>query len=243
MVGVRLFPGTYQIREAEHLSSIIERAGGYTEQAYLRAAVFTRESVRELQQKRINDLTDSLELELARTASQEIQASLSAESREAQSKALASTQLLVNKLKTSKASGRVVTKLLPLEVLKGSSYDLVLKDGDTINIPPKAMTVSVLGAVYNPTSLIWDENRPEVKYYLAQVGGPAANAEEKQMYVIRADGTVISKQQTSWFGAAWDDSNKRWGLFGKSIEDAELYPGDTILVPPLIDYAYLHFLK
>lgn len=228
--GEVLFPGIYQIREAECLSSVLERAGGYTENAYLRAAIFTRESVRMLQQERLDEFQKKLEIEIARTSSSEVQKALSKESIETQTKALSGMQLLVEKLKLNKATGRVVTRFMPIGVLKGSTYDLVLKDGDKIYIPSKMTTVNVLGAVYNPTALIWNKARPQLKYYLARVGGPTANAEEKQMYVIRADGSVVSKGETSWFGSSWDNENRRWWFSG-GFDDTKLYPGDTLLVP------------
>jgi len=233
VTGEVFFPGTYQIRKDERLSSIIERAGGHTDDAYLRGAVFTRESVRKIQQERLDDLLKKMEIQMAREGSAEIQAALSAEGIAARQQGLASTQMLIEKLKASKASGRVVIALLPTKTLQRTKYDLLLEDGDTIHIPQKSNTINILGAVYNPTSLILDEDRPELKNYLAQVGGPTENAEEKHMYVIRVDGTVISKQRGSWSGAAWSQEKKRWG-FGGKFENTKLYPGDTILVPERI---------
>ena len=63
------FPGTYTIKKGERLSSLIERAGGFTDKAYLRGAVFIRPSVRELQQKQIDEMIDRLERELLSVSS------------------------------------------------------------------------------------------------------------------------------------------------------------------------------
>jgi protein involved in polysaccharide export with SLBB domain len=109
-----------------------------------------------------------------------------------------------------------------MPVFKGSSSDMVLEDGDELQVPQKPDTVNVLGEVYNPTSLIFEEDNPTVGYYLSRVGGPTENAEKGQMYVIRADGTVVSKKGSgSWLSG---------------FESAKLYPGDTILVPQKVIY-------
>ena len=228
--GDLLFPGTYTIRKSEMLSDVIERAGGYNDHAYLRGAVFTRESVRVNQQKRIDEMMDRLERNVARMTSEEIQGSLSAEDLASQQTFVASQQALVAKLGRVRASGRIVINLLPLSILKGSSYDIAIEDGDTLFIPQVQGTVSVIGAVYNATALVYDEKRPELKYYLAKTGGPTENAETKQMYIVRANGTVVSKKGSSWLGVSWNDSEERMG-FWRNFENSELQPGDTVIVP------------
>ena len=123
-------------------------------------------------------------------------------------------------------SGRVVVALTPMPVFKGTSSNLVLEQGDTLHVPQRPQTVNVLGEVYNPTSLIFDEGHPKAKFYLAKTGGPTETADKKQMYIIRADGTVISKETSSGIRAAWFSG----------FENTPLYPGDTILVPQRLVY-------
>jgi polysaccharide export outer membrane protein len=84
--------------------------------------------------------------------------------------------------------------------------------------------------VYNPTAIVYDEKRPELKHYLTKTGGPTANAEENEMYVVRADGTVVSKGQPF---LNWNDDSGRWEV-GGSFYSTRLYPGDTVLVPERI---------
>jgi len=233
ITGEVYFPGTYSIRKDERLSDLIQRAGGFTEYAYLRGAVFTREEVRRVQQQRLNDLIKKMEIEIATFSSQEAQATLRPEDVAAQKQFLASERVLVEKMREARASGRVVVSLEKPGLLRGTSSDLVLEDMDELHIPQKSLTVNVLGAVYNPTALVYDEQNRKLAYYLARTGGPTANAEEGQIYVIRADGTVISKEGESWFGVSWSDEQHRWGFWGK-FEDTKLYPGDTVLVPQKI---------
>ncbi len=220
VTGEVFFPGTYQVKKDELLSSVIERAGGFTEHAYLRGAQFTRESVQEVQQRRMNEMLQELELEIARMSSEEVKKSLSTEDLAAQSEFINAQKMLIQKLQESRATGRVIVSLGPLSSFRGSSTDLAMEGGDALHIPKQMNTVNVMGAVYNPTAIIFDDNNPELAYYLDRTGGPTENADEDLIYVIRSDGTVVSKtRERSW-----------WRRF----ENIALYPGDTVLVPEKI---------
>ena len=224
------FPGEYEIRPSETLSSVLYRAGGFTSEAYLRGAVFVRESAREVQQQRLNELRERLQQEIFRASSKEVQAALSKEDVEIQKQFLAAQEGLLKRLEQVQASGRVVVRLQPLPVFSGSEHDLPLEDGDVLTIPLTPNIVTVIGQVYNPTAILHDEKHPELKHYLAKTGGPTANAEESQIYVIRADGTVVSKGQSF---VNWSNENNRWEV-GGSFYSTRLYPGDTVLVPERI---------
>ncbi|MBI5442046.1 MAG: SLBB domain-containing protein [Deltaproteobacteria bacterium] len=215
------FPGTYFVAKGEKLSSVLRRAGGFTQQAYLRAAVFTRESARLQQQVRLDELRESLQQAVLRASSSEAQASIEAEDLAAQKQFLASQQALIDKLGKVRATGRVVIQLQPLDRLEGSQWDLTLEDGDSFNIPKAPQTVTVVGQVYNPTSLLWQPGERSVEHYLRLTGGPTPDAEAKQIYVVRADGTVVSPGSM--------DNRSWWSR--KGVRDVELFPGDTILVP------------
>jgi protein involved in polysaccharide export with SLBB domain len=100
----------------------------------------------------------------------------------------------------------------------------------------------VLGEVYNPTALLWTDDRTTGNY-LDQVGGPNDNADEKQIYLVKANGTVISKKQEGFWGiATWDTDNHRWAL--GSFENIEVEAGDTIIVPKQVEkYPWLRVVK
>jgi polysaccharide export outer membrane protein len=226
LTGEVLFPGSYEIRRDERLSSAIERAGGFTDLAYFRGAFFTRESVRKIQQERMSDMIEKLRAEMARLSSSDVQAALSKQDLDIQQQIIAAQEGLIGRLESARVSGRVVIALTPMPVFEGTSSNLVLEQGDTLHVPQRPDTVNILGEVYNPTSLIFDEGHPKAKYYLAKTGGPTQSAEKKQMYIIRADGTVISKKASSGIRAAWFSG----------FENTPLYPGDTILVPQKLVY-------
>lgn len=225
------FPGVYSLARGEKLSSVIARAGGYSDKAYLRGAKFTRRAVREIQQKRMDEIIVKTEKDILQKQSALASMSASKEELEATKAALESLMKSVERMKTLKAEGRVVMRLTPLEELKKSSYDLDLEGGDELEIPPRPSVVNVLGQVYNPTSFIYTAGQ-DVDSYLQKAGGPVSDAEQSEMYIIRADGTVFSRQQSS-FGIQWSDEGKRWS-FG-SFLSASLEAGDTLVVPQKLE--------
>ncbi|WP_281875804.1 SLBB domain-containing protein [Geobacter hydrogenophilus] len=221
------FPGVYPIHKGEKLSTLIERAGGFTDKAYLRAAKYTREPLRELQQKRMDEMVAASEQEILRKQAELATTASSKEEVEATKAALESLQRSVALLKTAKAEGRLVIRLEQPDTFKGTASDVELMGGDTLEVPQQPHAVSVLGQVYNPTSFI-PENNEDVAFYLEKAGGPTRNAEKCDIYIVRADGTVLSRQQSS-FGINWSDSQRRWTFGG--FMSTSLEPGDTVIVP------------
>ena len=225
--GEVLFPGTYAITRGEKLSSVLQRAGGFTSEAYLRGAVFTRESLKEVQRQRLEKLMFEQEQEIYRLSSELAQGAMSPEDTAAAQAVLEGRKQLLAKLKQAPVTGRMVAKLEPLVEFSGSANDFELMDGDTLIVPNDPQSVTVLGEVYNPVSIGYRPGR-SVAYYLDKVGGPTKNAEQDEMFIIRADGTVFSKNQAG-MGMKWDSENWRWVFGGFNV--SELYPGDTVLVP------------
>jgi protein involved in polysaccharide export with SLBB domain len=227
VTGEVLFPGTYAVARGERLSSILDRAGGFAEGAYLRGAVFTRQSLKETQRERLEKLIFKQEQEITRTSSEIALGALSTEELQSAKALLESRRALVQKLREAPTEGRMVVHLTPLSVFTGSEYDIELVDGDSVTIPENPKSVSVLGQVYNPVSLTYRPGQT-VSYYLAKVGGPTENANNSGMFIVRADGTVFSKPQGG-LGIRWDGASHRWVAGG--FDGTELYPGDTVLVP------------
>jgi protein involved in polysaccharide export with SLBB domain len=238
--GEVMFPGTYPIFRGEHISSVIDRAGGFTDKAYLRGAKFTRSSVREEQQKRLEEIVARAELQMQTMQSQIAATATSAEELEANRASIEGLRQTLGKLKAAKAEGRVVMHLSEPTSFKGGMYDLELMGGDVLEVPKTPGSVNVLGQVYNPTTFVCEPGQT-VSYYLRQAGGPTRDAEKGDMYIIRADGSVFSRQHAS-FGLSWDDYAKRWsfgGFGGTSLE-----PGDTLVVPQqLMRTAWMRDIK
>lgn len=225
------FPGVYSLARGEKLSSVINRAGGYTDKAYLRGAKFTRRSAQESQQKRMDEIIVITEKDILQKQAAVAAVSSSKEELDATKAALDSLLKSVERMKGLKAEGRVVMRLSAVDDLKKGSYDLELEGGDQLEVPPRPGVVSVLGQVYNPTSFIYLAGQ-DVDSYLQKSGGPVKNAEEGEMYIIRADGTVFSRQQSS-FGIQWSDEGRHWS-FG-SFLSSSLSAGDTLVVPQKLE--------
>lgn len=206
--------GVYSAKPGETLRQLVERAGGITPQAYLYGSDFTRESTRVLQQQRINEYVRALTLQIERGGIEASSGSGSAQDVAASAAALSSERDLVDRLGQLRATGRIVFNLAADASSADLLPDLPLEDGDRFVLPSRPSTVSVIGAVYDQNSFLFEPGRL-VKDYLHQSGGPNRDADRGRAFVIRADGSVISR-----------DSRRR-GEFNS----ARIHPGDTIVVP------------
>lgn len=239
--GEVMYPGVYAIARGENLSSVIERAGGYTDKAYLAGAKFTRKSVKEVQQKRMDEIINRTEKEIYQKMAALSSTATSKEEIDATKAALDGLLKQLDILKASKAEGRIVIRMSPLKELKNSSYNLALESGDSLEIPARPSVVHVMGQVYNPTSFVYTPENSSISTYLNKAGGATREGEESDMYVIRADGSVISKQQSS-FGLKWSDDSRSWS-FG-SFNATHMMPGDTLVMPQKLERtAWLREIK
>jgi len=225
------FPGSYSISKGERLSSVIARAGGFSDKAYFSGAKFLRKSVQENQQKRMDEVISRTELDILKKQGELSSLAASKEELEATKSSLEGLMKGLEKLKTVKAEGRVVIHLASLEEFKRTPYDIEMRGGDILEIPPTPNVVNVMGQVYNSTTLI-HMNSKTLAYYLKKAGGPTRDAEEGDMYVIRADGSVESRQQYS-SGIRWNEESKSWTFGG--FMSTSLKPGDTLVVPQKLE--------
>ncbi|MGB2808939.1 MAG: SLBB domain-containing protein [Sedimentisphaerales bacterium] len=239
--GEVLFPGMYPIRRGEKLSSLIERAGGFTERAYLKAAVFTRESAKAVQQEKLDVLIQKMEEEVLTRTERRLSGTMSEERATAQEPLIATQRELLAKLRAAEARGRVVVRVSEMDEFRGSNYDLELEPNDVLVIPEKPGVINIVGEVYNPVALLHEDNKT-VAYYLNKVGGPTEEADKKHLSIIRADGSIASMSQKKLRKVAWDSENNHW-FFG-SFMNVKLDPGDTIMVPKKLDkYAWIRNTK
>jgi polysaccharide export outer membrane protein len=240
--GEFMFAGDYSFADGERISSVIRRAGGLTEFAYPFGAVFMREDVKTIQGERLKDYIDSLEEDILTLTAKTSQASLDSDESEIIAKTLSAKSQLIEKMKRSKPTGRMVLDLERLLAQPNSAYDLKLEPGDRLIVGKKPDFVNVLGEVYNSTAMTALPDK-RVGYYLDKVGGPNDDADKKQIYLVRANGTVISKRQEGFFGiSSWDSDQQRWTSGG--FNSLAVYPGDAIIVPKKVDqYAWLRLTK
>ena len=223
VAGQVKYPGTYTIQKGETLSSLIARAGGYTDRAYLRGATFTRSSVRKLQEEQNRRMVDELETELLSVSVNELSAALTADEAKLSQYEAEQKRKLVEKLKNLKAAGRVILKLDVPERMKSSPFDLELEEGDTLFVPANPHTVQVMGAVLNPTAFVHQKGLG-VGDYIRMAGGYTRNASPGRIYLLKVDGTAVRLDT----GGNWPfgKPNNAHGMVVRALE-----PGDAIIVP------------
>lgn len=211
--------GIYSVGANETLRQLVARAGGLSASAYLYGSEFTRESTRAQQQERINDYASNLEhsanLEEANTANAggpldilAVQSSV----RDARSVAA--------KLRQLRASGRIVLELKPDSRGAADLPDLPLEDGDRFVVPSVPSNVDVYGAVYNQNSFLYDPKR-RAGDYLREAGGAIRTADKRREFIVRADGSIVSRQYSSSF-------------FSGGFEGTRMNPGDAIVLPETV---------
>ena len=197
-------PGTYSITKEDTVSSLIARAGGLTDFADPRAAVFLREALRENEARLLEDYSQQLQEDAAAQQLQEGDLNAS----------VAETQQLLDTVTSAEATGRLVIDLPHILAGRGEGIDPELRDGDELLIPRTAQEVTVLGEIRQPTSHLFDEALT-VADYIGRSGGYTEDALTRGVYVIRASGEVVP------FGGA------RWFFQARS----RVEPGDSIVVP------------
>jgi protein involved in polysaccharide export with SLBB domain len=240
--GEFLFPGEYTFSEGERISSVIERSGGVTEAAYPFGAVFLRESVKQVQRARIKDYINALEEDVLTISARAAGTALDKEEAAILGETLAAKKQLLEKLRTAQPTGRMVIDLKEVLIIPNSNYNFELRPGDRLIVNNRPDHVNVLGEVYNPTALFAEKDKT-VGYYLNRVGGVTKDADKGQIYLVKANGSVISKNQEGFFGmAGWDSENYRWAWGG--FDSIKMDAGDTIIVPKkLVKYPWLRVTK
>ena len=208
-------PGEYVLPPSSTLPDAIAAAGGLTPQAYVFGTDFSRESVRQSQQENYDRALRDMETELTKYST--TQRATSADEAAANTQRASATERLVQRLRAVRPTGRVV---LQLESDTKQLPDLTVEDGDRLLIPSRPTTVGVFGSVFNAGSFLL-QNNATVDDVMKLAGGPTRGADAGGVFVIRANGTVVSARQSSsgWLG------------FGSSFSGLPALPGDTVFVP------------
>ena len=218
VAGFVKFPGTYRMPRGSTLRDLIERAGGVTNEGDLRAAIFSRKTLREKERAQLGRLRAETESQLAQQA---LQGAALAQGGGADA-VRASLELgrLLREVEDTTAIGRLVVDLP--KVLAGQlEQDVILEDGDALVIPGIRQSVTVIGEVLYPTSHIYEVGIAPGDY-IASSGGLSRRADAGRAYIIRANGAVQPMVTGNFLS--------RQVAGGQVIE-----PGDTIVVPRDVD--------
>lgn len=212
LVGEVRFPGTYPIRKGETLSSVVARAGGLTDDAFTKGSVLTREELKEQERQQLEALTKRLRSDLALLA---LQGSQAPGQNQDVGETLAAGQSLLSQLQSAAPTGRLVIDLNDALRTKGGDNDIELRHGDRLIIPELKQYVTVIGEVQNATTHVYKTDLDRDSY-IDLSGGTTQRADTKRIYVVKANGSVVGAQGSSWFDRG---GNKK------------LEPGDTVVVP------------
>ncbi|WP_175528937.1 polysaccharide biosynthesis/export family protein [Granulicella pectinivorans] len=219
--GEFMASGIYTAGPDENLRQLVARAGGITTKAYLYGSEFMRESARVIQQQRLNEYADDLERRVKLAEANSASNALNPQDQIADIAALQKARSIAAGLREVKASGRVVLSIRPDSNSLDDIPELPLEDGDTFVLPQRPLSIGVYGSVYTPTQFLYDTHR-RARDYIHLAGGSTRTADTARSYIIRADGSVVSRQ----FSTA---------LFTGNFESTHLFPGDTVVVPEQVN--------
>jgi polysaccharide biosynthesis/export protein len=214
LLGEVRFPGTYTIAPGQTLKEVIDRAGGLTQWAFPQGAVFTRAELKRREQQEMDLLAQRMQVELGVLALR-ASATSTGISIGAGANTMIVAKSLLQQLKGEQAVGRLVINLPKIMRRPADSpYDVILRNGDELIVPKFEQEVTVIGEVQDPTSHLYDPSLSRSDY-IRESGGFTSQADEKRIYVVRADGSVIASGGSHWFSSG----------------STEIKPGDTIVVP------------
>ena len=180
--GEFTYPGYYDISAGETVSEVINKAGGFTKNAYPEAAIFTRLSVKEQQKESFEKSAQNLERSLIDAISS---------GNQIDGAAYQAISEFIEKLKDQEPIGRQVASIDEYSLRSDPSADFSFQDGDTLHVPKRSSSISVVGEVLNSTTHIYRENL-SVDDYISLSGGTTDGADLSKIFVILPNGQALS---------------------------------------------------
>lgn len=216
--GEVTYPGSYGLQEGERLSSVLRRAGGFRDSAYPLGAVLVRTQVRELEEKSRDELIRQIE---TTSASARLSPNLTGQDQTAAIQAAAQQQTeVLQRLRSQPASGRMVIHIDPdINRWANTAADIELRSGDVLTVPKRPGFVLVSGQVYNASAITFVPGK-DAGWYLRRAGGTNDVANRKEIFVIRANGSVVGRRSGAWYD--------------RDVLSTRLDPGDVVVVPQKI---------
>jgi polysaccharide export outer membrane protein len=198
-------PGTYLMNEGDTINDAINKAGGFTENAYAFGGIYESSVAEEINEKAIESLYDDY-IENIMQASQESSVEIDIEAYIA----------IATQLRESPPNGRIVADFINL-----SKNPIYLNDGDEITIPEITNQVYVYGEVFAEGAVEYsaDEN---IDYYISRKGGTNELADIRNIYILQPNGETFKYKSNT-------------NIFQNQIQKTEIYPGSIIFVPQKLE--------
>jgi protein involved in polysaccharide export with SLBB domain len=209
------YPGSYGFRDGERLSAVLRRAGSLLPTSYPMGAVLVREQVKEFEQKSRDELIRQIE---TNSASARLSPSLASANAPGELQLIKEQQgQVLTDLKSHPPTGRMVIHIsADIDSWANTADDIELRRGDELTIPKRPGFVLVSGQVYNATALTFTPGKTAA-WYLSRAGGTNGAANRKEIFIIRANGSVVGRHSG--------------GLFDPHVLSTRLNPGDVVVVP------------
>jgi len=216
--GEMTYPGSYGLQEGERLSSVLRRAGSFRSTAYPDGAVLVRKQVQELEEKSRAELIRQIE---TTSVSARLAPNLTGQDQTAALQAAEQQQnQVLQRLRSEPASGRLVLHIsADIDSWANTPADIELRSGDVLTVPKRPSFVLVTGQVYNASAITFVPGKT-AGWYLSNAGGVNDVANKKEIFIVRANGSVVGKRSG--------------GPFSSNVLSTRLDPGDVIVVPQKI---------
>ncbi len=206
--GAVLKPGSYTMAAGETINDLVEKAGGYTSNAYQFGAVYLNEDAKSINKKSNEILYQEFLDNIIALSQQNIGGSFD----------LAPIVKLTEDIKNNEPNGRVV-----IDLLNDRSIDLYsIKEGDELFVPEKNNVVYVYGETSTEGAVMYSENEG-VDYFVDKSGGFKKFADGESIYILHPNGESQLYRT-------------RRNIFENSPRSSiKIYPGSIIFVPRALD--------
>lgn len=207
-------PGSYLMNEGETVYDLVNKAGGYSKNAYPFGGVFINQNAKEVNELANEKLYKDLLTLIMNQSSSNPEADL--------------TPLisLASDLKDSEVSGRIQVELDLDKLQNNPSLNTILQDGDEVIIPELVNHIYVFGEISNQGTVLFDQEK-DINYYINKQGGLLDSADKNAIYILLPNGESIRLQT-------------RKNLFmNYNSSELTIYPGSVIFIPRKINSDYL----
>tara|TARA_B110000003_G_scaffold276364_1_gene322431 strand:+ start:1808 stop:3529 length:1722 start_codon:yes stop_codon:yes gene_type:complete len=188
--GAVINPGKYLMNEGDSILDVIEKSGGYTNNAYVFGAVYQNENARGISEQASEKLYENS----IQNVSQIIKTG---------GPSFDYTPLLsmLNELKGAKVTGRVVVNL------ESDENPPLIQNGDNILIPENTNQVYIYGSVSDSGSALYSKGQ-DLEYYINKKGGLTDNADKNNVFVLNPNGETFRLKMKKNLFTTLDDTVK-----------------------------------